>query len=92
MMVQLFRKSTISSNTEFGLTAKGKHKAEEFGGDTKSRILATMDEIGSATISDLAKESGIGKRRIEKNLRWLVQHNYVYVVRGDDEGTARREP
>jgi len=83
-MVRLFRKSTISSNTEFGLTAKGKSKAEDFGGDSKSRVLSTMDEIGSATIAEIAKEAGIGRRKCEKVLRWLVQHNYACVVRGDE--------
>lgn len=83
-MLKMFRKSTVSSNTEFGLTPRGKHKAEEFGGDTKSRILATIDELGPSTISEIAKESGISRGKCEKIIRWLVQHGYVSVVRGDE--------
>ena len=79
------RSSLIPSSAVFTLTQIGRAKAEEFGGDNKSRILVALETNGTSNLEEIARTSRINKNSVVRIIRHLIQSGYVQPVRGSEE-------
>lgn len=68
----------IKSELTVALTPLGKQKADAFSGEgPKFDILATLNESGPSSISELAQETGMSPVKVKHVLKELAKAGYV---------------
>lgn len=80
-----FGRHTIGSSTTFTLTPAGKKKAEEFGSDSRSRVMVAIEELGASNIKEICDEAHISRGKCESIVKSLIKSGYVHVMRGEEE-------
>ena len=81
----LFSRTNIPNSITFSLTPLGKRKAEDFNGDTESRILVAIEESGGGSnISEICASTGIGRGKVEKVLLRARRGGKVHAIRGEE--------
>lgn len=71
-------RDTIDKRSAFRITETGKQKvSEHFGGDPKSRILASLECSGSLDLGELAHASGLSPGQLERLLPILMRQGYI---------------
>ena len=84
-MPELFiRKRRISRHATFSLTPAGKAKAEEYSETPFGRILSALDELKTGNIDDIAEESRLSKRTVEKFMPRMIRGGYIHAVRTEE--------
>ena len=78
------KSKTIPANATFRLTQEGREKLQEFGGDTKSRILVALETRGTSDVDEISASSGLSKGQVERMVPQLVRGGYIqYITRND---------
>ena len=72
----------IPKSATFVLTELGKSKAENFTGDTRTRVLMAIDQNGASNIEEISRIAKVGKGKIEKMIPSLIRGGYLQPVRG----------
>ncbi len=70
----------IPPNATFRLTQEGRGKAQEFGGDSKSRILVALETRGTSDIDEICQASGVSKGQVEKLVPGMLRGGYIQYV------------
>jgi DNA-binding MarR family transcriptional regulator len=79
------RKKKVSKHHTYGLTALGKTKTEEFAvKGPKFEVLATLNENGPSSVTELAEETHFTPGKVKIALRDLMNDGYVQQVTHDD--------
>lgn len=80
-----FGKNSGGTRDNFGLTALGKKKAEDFSESTpKNKVLAFINENGTSTLPDIAQGIGSSTQKTKLILKSLQKDGYVRVA-GQEE-------
>lgn len=76
---------TIPQSAVFHLTPLGRQKAEEYGGDPRSRVLVALETNGASNVEEIANYAHLRKGQVERILPVLMRGGYVHPIRGGDE-------
>lgn len=80
----IFKKKQVGLNQTYGLTTLGKTKAEEFAlHGPKWEVLATLNENGPSSVSEIADETNMNATKVKGILRDLKASGYIQVVSHD---------
>ena len=76
IMESLFPKTSKSSS--FGLTEKGKKRAEDSGGQNmESQILCMLEEHGESSIGEISKETRTNYSEARRAMRRMIRHGLI---------------
>ncbi len=71
----------IPQSATFTLTEVGKGKAEEYTGDTRSRILMALDSNGASNAEEISRASRLSKGTVERAIPSLISGGYIQSTR-----------
>ena len=80
----IFGRTTVPASATFALTPLGKEKAEQFGGDPKSRVVIAIEELGPSPVKDIVQETGLRRGQVESIIKQLSRGGYIHMVRGEE--------
>ena len=85
-LVNPFKRPTNIPNTiTFTLTPHGKRKAEEYEGNSQSRVLVSLDENGPSNVSAICEDTGLSRGKVAGVLLKAQKQVLVHSIRGDTE-------
>lgn len=76
-----YQKGNVPRNATFVLTEIGRSKAENFTGDTRTRILMALDQNGASNTEEIAKLAKVNKGKVEAMIPSLVSGGFIQPVR-----------
>lgn len=85
-MESLFHRTpNIPNSRTFTLTQLGKKEAEDFGGDTVTRVLVSIEELGACNIQQICGQSGMSRNKVEGALSRALKQGKVHSIKGEGE-------
>ena len=74
------KRKSIPPNATFKITQEGREKAQEFNGDSKSRILVALETRGTSNVDEISQESGVSRGKAERILLGMMGGPYIQYV------------
>lgn len=70
-------RDTISRNSTFIITERGREKLQEFNGDPNSQVFVALETDGSSNIAELSRATRITPGQLERLLPILLRQGYI---------------
>ncbi len=74
------KKKSFPSGASFRITQSGTDKVQDYSGDNRSRILATLQSRGTSDIDEIAQASGMSRGQVEKTLPGLLNSGFAQMA------------
>ena len=79
-------RAQIPSDAAIIITESGKDALQEYGGDTKGRVLLALETRGSSDVMKISEASGLTRGQIERTIPGLLRSGYVRFVTSGGAG------
>lgn len=74
------KKKSFPANASFRITQSGTDKVQDYAGDNRSRILATLQSRGTSDIEEISMACGMSRGQVEKTMPALLNSGYVQLA------------
>lgn len=84
--MDFFRRNvSIPNSRTFTLTPLGKKEAEDYKGDTETKVLVAIEELGACNIQEICGETGLSRGKVNGTLIRCLKTGKVHSIKGEME-------